>query len=234
MMRKVDLKMIILTILGVILLIVIVIIMLIIITPYTYIVEGDNIEGFGFEFSVLIFFKKLGFTYRQLSSKEKQMTINIFNFSKKISDNHNKEQKPKKIKKAKDKKSKKKKTKKKRIMSRINKKIIKNIINMIQRILKEISPKRISIDAKIGFEDPMYTGLIYGLYSEFSYFLKKWNMLIDPVFNDEIFKFNFSIAGRIRIYNIIFILLKFIFSSPIRKEIILIIKEKKGGVNYAR
>lgn len=220
--------MILLYLLGIILLIIILIIVIILLTPYTYIIHGDNMEMTQVELSVFCFFKRLGLTVTIYSINDTEVRFHLFNYSKRINFGH--EKKEQKIKnKTIEKKIK---NEKKKSNDKTSKKwsnvmtfdLIQAVIKLIKNIFKEVLPNHYFIDLKIGFYDPMYTGILYGLYIQFITMVKTKNIVMEPIFNQETLKFKVSIEGRIWLIMIIGDLLKFIISSSVRKQLLATIK----------
>jgi hypothetical protein len=188
---------------------------------------GNSIEN-KIEVSILWLFGMLGIAYSKKFNQEDELLINIFNVSKPVIIRNNK-----KVKHKKEKKHKNPKKNDKKWNSYINKAVIVKLIDTLGKIWRELKPDNIFADIKVGFNDPMYTGFLYALYSEFSHLLIKENIQIQPVFDEQSIKGKFLAGGNIWIFNFLVIALGFIFSSPIRKIMILKMKER-GGAQYVR
>lgn len=77
----------------------------------------------------------------------------------------------------------------------------------------------------------MYTGLICGLYYQFLYFLNDDIIKFQPVFDEKKFEGSFYLRGSIWTIYLLVIFLRFLVSTPIRKEIKLM-RKKMGGAKY--
>lgn len=217
--------MILLNILLKILLIFIILLSIIILIPYKYIINGNSDES-KVDISILWLFGMLKLTFVKYIHHKEELSISLFNLSKNIKIDHNKETKAKD--KIKEKSSKKKSVK---LGDHINKQVIQEFFLLLKKASKKLKPSYIFVDARIGFNDPMYTGLLYGLYCQFSNLYRKHIINIQPSFAEEVFDGQFSIRGSVWVLNYIIYALGFLISKPIRNEIKLIRKER-GGAQY--
>ncbi|TJX15179.1 DUF2953 domain-containing protein [Tissierella creatinini] len=197
-----------------ILLVIVILLFSIVLIPYTYVVNGNE-ERIKFIFSWLF----LKVTYVKNFHHEDEFLISLFNFNKIIQTSQDKKSKM-------GKKKKDKKKKKRPNGIKINRGIINQVIILFKRVWNSIKPRVISIDARVGFNDPMYTGILYGLYCQFSYLFRKYDINFQPVFDDEVYRGRFFIKGRIWLIYLIIGFLRFFISSPIRKEVMLYLNRK--------
>ena len=214
---------------AIILLIIVFLLAIILLIPYTYLFDGNSDER-KISLSISWLFGILKIQFSKYFGQENELEVTVFNFSKKLdtkaSDTSNKSKKIKK------KKNEGKKGKKIDWKNHINRAVINEVINLVKRIWARLKPGTINLDARVGFDDPMYTGLLYGLYCQFL-ILFSGNLKFQPVFNEEVYEGKFSISGRIWIFVLLIFVLRFLFSSPVRKELKLIRKER-GGVRHDR
>lgn len=220
--------MLLLNIIGIILLMIVILLLAIILIPYRYSVEGNNIEN-KIVFSIVWLFAILKLSYSKNFNQEDELTLSIFNKSKILLIKSKKESKDKKT--QKDKKTNDEKKSKKKWNTYINKAVIEKIIDALVKLWRRFKPEEIFIDAIIGFDDPMYTGYLCALHSEFSYLFAKDAIRLQPVFDEQRIEGKVLIRGSIWIFYFLLLAIGFIMSSPIRKIIILKIKER-GGVQY--
>lgn len=222
--------MLILNLLGLILLIIAIIISAIIIIPYDYFIKGDNISNCSTEISVHWFFGRFKIIISIYFNKKKEINIVFFNLSKKYEMSGKKENEQKRKKKEPHKK------KRNNICwsSHVNKAVINKFILLIKNLWISLRPEKLILNARIGFNDPMLTGIIYALYVQFSYLFKNYKVNLEPIFDGENLKCFFITSGRIWVLNILFLIFKFLFSAPVRNEIISILKEKRGGNKNVR
>ena len=91
------------------------------------------------------------------------------------------------------------------------------------------------INARIGFYDPMYTGLMCAFTNQLYALISKYDITLEPVFDEAILEGRFSIGGRIWLLYLILILIGFLITKPIRNILLTKIKRKnKGGPHYVR
>ncbi|MHB1654478.1 MAG: DUF2953 domain-containing protein [Desulfitobacteriaceae bacterium] len=113
--------------------------------------------------------------------------------------------------------------------------VIQKAISVFLKLLKHCQPTTLSIHAKIGFNDPLYTGLLYAFNSQFYLLFNKYDINIQPVFDEEIVEGRFLIGGRIWLPYLILVMIGFLISKPIRNIFISNFKRKiKGGLQYVR
>lgn len=222
--------MLILNLLGLILLIIAIIISAIIIIPYDYFIKGGNISNCSTEISVHWLFSRFKIIISIYFNKKKEINIVFFSLTKKYDIIGKKENKQKRKKEEPHKKNKKNTC----WSSHVNKAVINKFIILIKNLWLSLRPEKLILNGKIGFNDPMLTGIIYALYVQFSYLLKHYKVNLEPVFDDENLKYFFITSGRIWVLSILLLILKFLFSAPVRNEIISILKEKRGGNKNVR
>lgn len=119
-------------------------------------------------------------------------------------------------------KVKKEKVKKESFLDFIKKDVYKGVIRLVlsqmKKIVREILPKKANIRMEIGTGDPAITGYILGILSIF-YMFSGNSMVIEPDFENKVFKGEFDLQGRIYIFIILFHLLKIILDKRVRKLI---------------
>ncbi len=108
----------------------------------------------------------------------------------------------------------------------VNGDIIERAIQCIIKLLKHCKPNKIRLKAKGGFEDPMYTGLLCAIQGVGFAVLDKYEINLQPDFEEEELKGKLDIRGRIQLIYILFVALELLFSKPMRTEIIKNIKTK--------
>lgn len=87
-----------------------------------------------------------------------------------------------------------------------NKNSILAAFNHIKKILKHIGPIKYQYTIKFGSDDPSITGRVLAYVSIFNGMFGK-NIIITPDFQNEVFEGNYYIKGRIRIFNILIMLI---------------------------
>lgn len=218
--------MILLRILLAILIIILILLILILLIPYKYRIKSDNIrEKIEVRVSCLFGIFKISYLKYMDKSYKDEFILSIFNLSKKIDSSGGKS----KTTKNKDKKEKRKRS---ISLSKVTKTIVDRAILLSKRIWRHIRPRHISADLKFGFNDPMYTGLVYGLYCSLSHLLGR-DFQLSPNFDEEEIRGGFQVIGEVWMFYILIAFLKFIFSPPVRKEI-KFNKNKRRDASYVR
>lgn len=88
------------------------------------------------------------------------------------------------------------------------------------KMLNHCKPQKIRLKAKAGFEDPMYTGLLYAIQGAGFAVLDKYEIHLQPDFEDEELRGELDIRGRIQLIYLLLVGLELLFSKPVRTEII--------------
>lgn len=221
--------MILLTILAYILILLGVLLAAIIFVPYHYGAAGDSKADLQLQGSVSWLFGGVKISFGKYSGQNSEVKLVLLGLTKKLN--------IAKAKKKKDStKDKTKKDKKHRDWRKLLKKDARRkILDTLARVLKHSGPQTLMIKARIGFSDPMNTGLMCAFLSQFYTLLNKYDITIDPVFDEEVLTGRFSIGGRIWLPYLIIVMIGFLITKPIRN--ILFTKNKrnhKGGPQYVR
>lgn len=104
--------------------------------------------------------------------------------------------------------------------------VVKKALETIIKILNHCKPRKFHINVKIGFDDPIYTGFLYGIkYSGYA-ILNKYNINVHPTFDDEGVEGRFEIRGGMQIYYLILVGIAFVFTKPFRSIIVKNIRFK--------
>ena len=227
--------MLLLSILGYILLVLVIILLVIIFIPYDYNASGEKSTELELRGSISWFFGGIKLTFAHKSKQDKKMTLNILGITKKLNllekskekqDRTNAKQghtKPAKNKKSFD------------SGSYLRRDVIQKAFSLLSKILKHCRPETLSIHARVGFNDPMYTGFVCALNSQLCFVVNQYDLDIQPVFDEEVLEGRFSIGGRIWLPYLILVVIGFLLSKPIRNILLTKIKRKnKGGPQYVR
>ncbi len=228
-----------LSILGYVLLVIGLVLGTIIIVPYNYYVSGEYLDEALIQGSLSWLFGGVKMDFYKRFDSNMAMGLTIFGFNKKIKsyrgtipNNHNNESTGTEP-------SKKRKTVRSKRLSSFGRyfkrNVIQKAISAILKLVKHCQPKILSIQAKIGFIDPMYTGLLYAFNSQFYPLLNRYDIHIQPVFDEEIVEGRFLIGGRIWLPYLILVMIRFLITQPIRNIFISNFRSKiKGGFQYVR
>lgn len=204
--------------------------------PYSYQVSGEKLEETMFKGSVSWLFGGVKMSFRQQPKQKMEIVLTILGLNKNIKlpqksarTKNTKNKEP--IKNGKTGQSK----KLSNFLKYIKGDLIKNAIALLLKILKHCRPKTLFVDAQIGFNDPMFTGLLCALNSQFSVLFNSYDISLQPVFDEEIIKGRFLIGGRIWLPYLILVMIGFLITKPFRNILITQLKMKiKGGLHYVR
>lgn len=199
--------MIILEILGFILVALLILLVLILIVPIEFRLYGQKQEETFFKASVILFKGAVVFQFLKTFSEQARMQVSIFGFKKKIEMS--------KVSK-KEKENKKEKPKKDSSRNYLEPSFLKCALKCLTKVLNHIKPKKFVIEGRVGFEDPYVTGIVCAVLNVLYQELKKANINVRTVFDDEIFEGKCLIQGRVVLAYIAFIALRLYLSRPVR------------------
>lgn len=210
----------------------------IIFIPYNYYAAGENLDLPQLQGSVSWLFGGIKISFNRRSKQNSEIILTIFGFKKKVkirpksaSAKENLKIDMNDIKNRKTRRS----HKHTNFFKYIKRDIVEKAITSLLKILKHCLPKRLSVDTRIGFNNPFYTGLLSAFTSQSSVWLKKYDINIQPVFEEEIIEGRFLIGGQIWLPYLILVMIGFLITKPIRNIFISQLKTKiKGGLHYGR
>lgn len=110
--------------------------------------------------------------------------------------------------------------------SYFTKDVLKKALESILKVLNHCKPRQFQLQAKVGFDDPMYTGLLYGINGTGFAILDKFNINIQPTFEDEVLEGSFIIGGGIYIGYLLLVAMEFVFTKPFKSIMFKNIKFK--------
>lgn len=76
------------------------------------------------------------------------------------------------------------------------------------KLLKIYKPKNLNIDAKFGFEDPSLTGKCLGAYCIVAPYFGKYNINIEPQFEEKVCDLKIHMVGKIKLHYLLMALVK--------------------------
>jgi len=123
--------------------------------------------------------------------------------------------------------------KKDNFFSFINKDTIFECFKLLKKTWNSIKPNLLYVKLDYGFDDPYYTAMICAYLSAFDSLLKEYTVNITSTFSEPKLEGEFKIKGRIAIITLLYILIRFMVSYPIRSIIKKIIRKKKEEKRYA-
>ncbi|MGF0034194.1 DUF2953 domain-containing protein [Bariatricus sp. SGI.154] len=101
------------------------------------------------------------------------------------------------------------------ISDETHKKAFLKVKKEVFRLLRKLKPKKLEANIHYGFEDPYYTGkLLAGV--SILYPLIGENVIIQPDFEQKVFKGNFEIAGKIRMSYFVKLLWNLVWCKEVR------------------
>lgn len=203
--------MIVLVILGYILAALFILLTLILVMPIEFIVDGQKYEKAFIKAGFLWFMGAVGFQFIKVQSEEAIMCIRILGFKKTI--NISKIDKNRsKVKKKPKEKPKEKNYSRNYLESDFLKCALKSSI----KVLNHMKPKKFVVEGRIGFEDPYITGIVCAISNVLCKELKKANIKVYTVFDEEIFEGKCLIQGRMVLAYMAYVALRLYLSRPVR------------------
>jgi hypothetical protein len=197
----------------------------IIFIPYNYYVAGENLDLPQLQGTVSWLFGGIKISFNRQSQQNKEIILTIFGLKKKV------RSRPK-LKRSENEKSGQNR-KRFNFIKYMKRDIIENSISSLVKIVKYCLPKTLSVDTRIGFNNPFYTGLLSAFTNQSSVWFKKYDINIQLVFEEEIIKGRFLIGGQIWLPYLILVMIGFLITKPIRNIFISQLKTKiKGGLHY--
>ncbi len=104
--------------------------------------------------------------------------------------------------------------------------VFMKVLKSVFKILNHYKPSTFKIDAKVGFEDPLYTGLLCAVRNTWFGILNKDSIRIQTNFEDETLEGSFLIGGGIQIFYLILVGIGFVFTKPFKSILFKNIKYK--------
>jgi hypothetical protein len=115
----------------------------------------------------------------------------------------------------------------------LKKSVLRTAFSFISRVIKFCLPQKFSAEARVGFADPMYTGLLSAWSTQTWLLPGNLDLHLQPVFDEEIYEGRFLIGGKLWLAHLIALFLGFLTARPIRNILLAHLKLKiKGGNHY--
>lgn len=114
-----------------------------------------------------------------------------------------------------------------------NKELLAYCLNFIKDIWHNIKPKKLEIKAIYGFDDPYNTAMVSAFISTLYPLLKEYPVHLTPSFDESTFEGEFKIKGKISIILLLYMIIRFVVTNPIRSIIKNTIKKNKEEKSYA-
>ena len=225
-----------LSILGYILLVIGLVVTAIILVPYDYHVYGEYFDQPQLKGSITWLFGGVKISFQQRLQQTKEIHFTILGLNKKIKIRP-KSTGAKNNKDAEHNKNKRTASNKKRLnfAQYYKRDVIQKVMSAFMKLFQNCQPAIFSLHARIGFADPMYTGLLCAFNNQFYILFNNYDIDIQPVFDEEIVEGRFLIGGRIWLLYLILVMIALFITKPIRNILISNFKRKiKGGLQYVR
>ncbi len=206
-----------------ILLVLVLLLLTVLFIPFKYNINGEKMESTSLEGSVSWLFGGVKMRFNYNSENGTSTMMSLMGFQKKM-DTSKKNPRNKQIDKATKNDSKKKRVKP--AYSYFTYEVLKQGLQSVLKTLNYCKPRKFNVDAKIGFDDPMYTGLLCGIQNTGYAFLDKYHIHLKTVFEDEVVEGNFVIGGGIQIFYLLLVAIGFVFTKPFRSILFKNIKIK--------
>ena len=120
------------------------------------------------------------------------------------------------------KKKKKKKIKKEKkfdFRALLNKPFLAKVFQFIKKVLKHIVPQEFRVRLSYGFDNPANTGILCGFIALFSTYYSRYDIYLDPIFDQEILEGELFLKSRLFCFVITYYILQLVLSKTFRKTI---------------
>ncbi|HHV64903.1 MAG TPA: DUF2953 domain-containing protein [Peptococcaceae bacterium] len=180
--------------------------------PYHYEVSGDSEASLQIQGSLSWLFGLFKINFTKYARQKRKLTIELLGIRKQLNINaHNKKRKSKRAKAKKDPRK-----YKLKLSAFLKGDVLKKTFLTLGKILKHCGPRYFTVNARIGFADPKYTGLMCAFLSQFQTYLSRYDLTLEPVFDEKVLLGKFSIGGKIWLPYLLVIILEFLITKPIR------------------
>lgn len=214
--------MIILSIIGYILLFILIVLAVLILVPYSYYGEIKKYDEIKMRGMVSWLFGGLKVFIMKEQEEEIKVRIRFLALEKSMDtkSGHGKSKK-KDDEESKKKEKEAKGDKKKKSIRReyFKKEFIKKVLLVVKKLWKHLWPNMVTVRIKAGFDNPMYTGYLCAFYSQVYMMPDKYDISLEPVFDEDILQGEGSIEGRIWLAYILILALGLLLTKPVRKLI---------------
>lgn len=198
-----------LVIFGYVIMVLLFLLALIMFVPIKFKIHGQKYEKTFLKARVIWFKGLIGFHFIMIAPQKMQMYARFFGFKKKIEADKFKRDKERPKDKEKDKGE-------KASRNYFEPDFLKCAFLSLKKVLWHIKPRKFIVEGRVGFEDPYVTGLMCAVLNILYAELKKANINIKTVFDDEVLEGRCLIQGRVVLAYVAYIALKLYFSRPVR------------------
>jgi len=101
----------------------------------------------------------------------------------------------------------------------LNQPFLTKAFQFIKKVLKHILPQEFRVRFSYGFDNPANTGILCGFIALFSTYYSRYDIYLDPIFDQEILEGELFLKGRLFCFVITYYILQLVLSKTFRKTI---------------
>ncbi len=205
-----------------------IVVLAVLLIPFRYNFAGEKVEKAWFQASLSWLFGGIKLNINYNFEDKITSSMKILGIRKKMGKNRDEKQDKNKGKSKDDNKEEKqgKKAKGKDPYSYLTFEVIQKAIQCVLKMLNHCMPEKFQLRARVGFEDPMYTGLICAVQGAGFAILDKLDINLQPDFEEEELKGSLTVSGRIQLFYLLLVAMEFVFTKPFRTILIKNLKTK--------
>jgi len=186
------------------------------VVPFTYQGEAAVMEGISYSYRIGWFWNL--FNIRGRKSDELQTTA-VYIKNKKLFNVDKTKKEEKKTKEDEEKTEEKEYKTESNLKSMFDIKLIKEALEYLKKVIKQVKPKHLHLRGVYGFDDPSLTGMTAGFIYTLQGIVPKSKIQLQPCFTDEIFELEAEVEGKIFTGKIAYDSIRFFLKPDIRKKI---------------
>jgi len=101
----------------------------------------------------------------------------------------------------------------------LNQPFLTKAFQFIKKVLKHILPQVFRVRLSYGFDNPANTGILCGIIALFSTYYSRYDIYLEPIFDQEILEGELFLKGRLFCFVITYYILQLVLSKTFRKTI---------------
>jgi len=101
----------------------------------------------------------------------------------------------------------------------LNKPFLTKVFQFIKKVIKHIVPQEFRVRLSYGFDNPANTGILSGFIALFSTYFSRYDICLNPIFDQEILEGELFLKGRLFCFVITYYILQLVISKTFRKTI---------------
>ncbi|MDF2986325.1 MAG: hypothetical protein K0R50_1835 [Eubacterium sp.] len=201
-----------------------IVVLAVLLIPFRYHFTGEKLERTWFEASVAWLFGGIKLNIHYNTEEKISSSMRILGIRRRMGKNQGKN---KDISKAEKKDEKQKKREKSKApYSYLTIEVLEKTFQCVLKLLNHCKPDKFQLRARVGFDDPMYTGLLCAVRGTGFAILDKYDIRFQPNFEEEELKGSLTISGRIQLFYLLLVAMEFVFTRPFRTILIKNLKTK--------